>query len=208
MKTLIVYYSLSGNNRLLVAELCKRLQCDAFELRPRKRRTKLDLLIDAFAYRTPPNDPLPFDLLDYDRVIMVAPIWNARIAAPIRAFARQHGGKLGNYAFVTACAGRPLQYVRLYNELTRFVGRGPKQLVQLEMQALLPPQERKGRNASAYRLKPEDLTTLAPQLDRFVASMGGPDAPGRRTNAPRPPVELPRYMHSFELPELAPDRSS
>jgi hypothetical protein len=207
MKTLIVYYSLSGNNRLLVEELCKRFQCDAHELRPHKRRTKLDLVIDALAYRTPPNHPIPFDVLEYDRIIMVAPIWNARIAAPMRSFARQHGGHLGNYAFVTACAGRPLQYVRLYNELTRFVGRGPRKLLQLEMQELLPLKERNGRNASSYRLKPEDLATLAPQLDRFVASMGGPDTPAGRTIAPRP-VELPRYMHAFGLQELAPERWS
>lgn len=128
MKTLIVYYSLSGNNRLLVEELCKRFRCDAHELRPRKQRTKLDLfLIDAFTYRTPPNDPIPCDLLTY---------------------------------------------------------------------------------ASLYRLKQEDLAKLAPQLDRFVASMGGPDAFASRSIAPRPPVELPKYMHTFELPELAPERRS
>jgi hypothetical protein len=208
MKTLIVYYSLSGNNRVLVDELCKRFQCDAHELRPRKQRTKLDLLIDAFTYRTPPNDPIPFDLVEYDRVIMVAPIWNARIAAPMRSFARRHGGHLGDYAFVSACAGRVLQYVSIHNELTRFVGRGPKRVLQLEMQDLLPPEQRKGRNASLYRLKPQDLVAFAPQLDRFVASMGGPDTPASRSIASRPPVELPKYMHTFELPELAPERAS
>lgn len=177
MKTLIVYYSLSGNHRLLAQALSKRFNCPAHELRPRKPRTMFDLFLDAFLYRAPPNDRIPYDVAEYDRVILVAPVWNMRIAAPLRSFARQHGGHLGNYGFITACAGRPHQAARLQRELTRFVGRGPKRLAQLEIGALLPPEQQKGRSASTYRLKPADLEAFAPKIDDFLAAMGGPDVP-------------------------------
>ena len=52
VKTLVVYYSLSGNNRLLAKALRERFDCEAYELRPLKPRTKLDLVLDAFLYRT------------------------------------------------------------------------------------------------------------------------------------------------------------
>jgi flavodoxin len=145
MKTLVVYYSLSGNNRLLAETIGKRLDCEVCELQPKKPRTKLDLLIDAFLYRTPPNKPIAYDIGAYDRVVLVAPVWNARLAAPMRSFARRSGGHLGNYSFITACGGRRGQTTRLHRELTRFIGRGPRQLVELEAQQLLPPSMRRLR---------------------------------------------------------------
>lgn len=191
MKTLVVYYSRTGNNRLLAEAVSKRLRCDACELRPRKPRTNLDLLLDAFLYRTPLNEPVPFDIGAYDRVILVAPVWNARVAAPMRAFARRFGAHLGNYAFVTACGGRPGQAERLRRELTRFIGRGPRQLVEIDAQQLLPRTKLNALRASHYRLKAADMVKLAPRIERFVEALGEAqtlldrDAP----NAPAAPVE-------------------
>jgi hypothetical protein len=173
MKTLVVYYSLSGNNRLLAEALSKRLDCELCELQPKKPRTKLDLLIDAFLYRTPPNTPISYDIGAYDRVVLVAPVWNARLAAPMRSFARKSGGHLGNYSFITACGGRPGQAMRLHRELTRFIGRGPRQLVELEAQRLLPPAIFNGLRASRYRLSAQDIAALAPQIERFAEAIGG-----------------------------------
>lgn len=177
MKTIVIYYSLSGNNRLLAKTLQQRFNCVAHELRPLKRRTKLDLVLDAFLYRKPPNDPVPYDLSMYERVILVGPIWNARIAAPLRSFAWRHRGLLGNYAFVTACGGRPGQATRIWRELHRFTGRAPTELLELDAQSLLQPELRVGLNASRYRWTLEDMSHFGPQLDRFVAMMGGPDSP-------------------------------
>jgi hypothetical protein len=184
VKTLIVYYSSSGNNRLLAATLRERLGCEAYELRPRKKRTSLDLFLDAFLYRTPPNDPIPYDVRTYDRVILVGPVWNARIAAPLRSFVRRHAEKLTSYAFITACAGRQGQAERLREELVRFAGRAPEALVELEAQAPLPPELRVGRNASKYRWQLEDMRHFASQIDRFIGVLGGPDSPPAHELAP------------------------
>ena len=172
MKTLVVYYSLSGNNRLLAETLSKRLDCELCELHPRKARTTLDLVLDAFLHRTPPNERIPFDIGAYDLVILVAPIWNARVAAPMRSFARQFGGHLWNYAFISACGGRRGQTTRLRRELTRFIGRAPTQLVEIDAKQLLSSAIRKRLGASNYRFDAEDMVTLTPQLDRFLDAIG------------------------------------
>ena len=201
MKTLVVYYSLSGNNRLVAEAISERLGCEACELHPIKPRTKLDLLLDSFLYRTPPNKQVPHDIGAYDRVILVATVWNARLAAPMRTFARRFGGYLGNYSFITACGGRPGQATRLHRELTRFIGRGPRQLVELEAQQLLPPAMRKGLNASKYRLHAQDMVSLAPQIDRFIEAIGGSDA-SREGNAPSLHATQPEhdYPRRWSLP--------
>jgi multimeric flavodoxin WrbA len=185
---------------LLAETLSKRLGCEACELRPRKPRTNLDLLLDAFLHRTPPNEPVPFDIGAYDYVILVAPVWNARVAAPMRSFARRFGAHLASYAFITACGGRPGQTERLHRELTRFIGRGPRQLAEIEMQRLLPPAVWRGLRASDYRLKAEDMVKLAPQIERFVEAIGGTQTSHDRDAPNAPAARLESYYKQWSFP--------
>jgi flavodoxin len=52
MKTLIIYYSFSGNNEVLAQELQKRLDCDLQKIVELKPRKSIDILFDLIFKRT------------------------------------------------------------------------------------------------------------------------------------------------------------
>jgi flavodoxin len=84
MQTLIIYYSFSGNNKFLAQALQKRLDCDLHTIVELKHRKSIDILFDLIFKRTPKIRKSNFDLRQYDRSILVAPIWAGKIATPLR----------------------------------------------------------------------------------------------------------------------------
>lgn len=46
MRILIIYFSFSGNNRLLAEHLAKRIGCDICPIVEKKRRTMVTIILD------------------------------------------------------------------------------------------------------------------------------------------------------------------
>lgn len=111
MKTLVVYYSHSGNTRLVAQEIAKATGADMLELKPRK-----EVASEGFAKffwggaqvvmkKTPPL--LPFDISpqDYDLVIIGTPVWVGTYAPPLRTFFSTTELAGRNVALFCCCAG-------------------------------------------------------------------------------------------------------
>ena len=92
MKTLLVYFSYSGNTKKIAKRIKENLNCDAVEIKPttpyssdyekvveeEQSKAKSDIL--------PSIEKLSIDLSTYDRIIIGTPVWWYRAAPPIRAF--------------------------------------------------------------------------------------------------------------------------
>ena len=96
MRTLIAYYSMTGNSRALAREIADAFPgADVEEIRERWPRRGLvgaaRALADALLRREPRIEPPVHDPRDYDLVLMGGPIWAGRMAAPVRAFAGRYG---------------------------------------------------------------------------------------------------------------------
>ena len=96
MKTLIVYYSMSGNCEHVAGVLAEKLGADTLHIESEKAFP--DSGFKKFFYggksavmgEMPPLLPYDTDLSAYDRVIIGFPVWASRPAPPLRTFIRDN----------------------------------------------------------------------------------------------------------------------
>lgn len=103
MKTLIAYYSLTGNNARLAQRLREQLD------------SELDPIIDvtpsgsmarnAFRALLKRTTDITFskDPRDYDQVILVTPFWVGRLPPATRTYLRRHSAELDRLAILSIC---------------------------------------------------------------------------------------------------------
>ena len=107
-KTLIVYYSFSGDCRSIVASLTASIDAEVLEIQPAEEG--LDYAANNYAIgssliaaiREKPNDansypaikPVNRNVADYDTVIIVTPLWWSNMAAPMQSYLFQEGSKM------------------------------------------------------------------------------------------------------------------
>ena len=106
MKTLIAYYSLSGNNEALAKELAGKLDADLEKITEKGGRSEsaLGFMLSAFqgffklkaGIRHAVKDPK-----DYDLVILCAPVWAGGISSPMRSYVSQNKKKFKRIAFAS-----------------------------------------------------------------------------------------------------------
>jgi hypothetical protein len=174
MKFVIIWYSHTGNNRVLALDLQRRLGAEAVELTEPRRRSRLTILLDVLLARAAPVSATPCDLRSFDRAILVAPVWAGRIATPLATFIRRRQAELPPFAFVSLCAGVPGQRERIAAELRSLSGQAPELVEQLDLTELLPPGYRdKPRYAASYRAGGSDLAVFELAIRRFVHTLAG-----------------------------------
>ena len=107
-KTLIVYYSFSGDCRSIVASMTSQMDADVLEIQPAEEG--LDYAANNYAIgsslisaiREKPNDaasypaikPVNRNAADYDTIIIVTPLWWSNMAAPMQSYLYQEGSKM------------------------------------------------------------------------------------------------------------------
>ena len=112
MRTLIVYYSMSGNTDWTARELAARLGAQTLRIEP--ERAYPDAGFRKFLWggksavmaETPRLRPYAFDAAAFDRVIFGFPVWAGNIAPPLRTFVRDNAAALaGKQLAAFACQG-------------------------------------------------------------------------------------------------------
>jgi flavodoxin len=99
MKTLVVFYSQSGNTRRVAQIIAQQLTADLEELVDRRARRGIFGFLrsgrDAFRGRTTEIEPLRRQPSEYDLIVVGTPVWAARPAPAVRTFLQSHdlGGK-------------------------------------------------------------------------------------------------------------------
>ncbi len=169
MKTLLVYYSHTNNNKVLAGELMKRLGCTVLRLEERKRRTGFTILLDLALNRLPVLKTYPDSMRDYELVILLAPVWAGKVAAPMKSFLEQEKFNIQKYSFITLCGGAPGQDIKLKGELTKILHKEPFRLTELWVNDLLPEERRNTiKYTSGYRVIPPDLEFFKAKIKQFV----------------------------------------
>ena len=90
MKTLIVYYSKSGNTRILAQKVQSALLCDLDEITYNNKEHKIN------NYLNPAH---------YGLVILMCPIWAFRLPEPMALYLRQQKASIGHYRLAVTCGG-------------------------------------------------------------------------------------------------------
>ena len=107
-KTLVVYYSYTGNCREIVTALSNQIEADILEILPAEKDLKYeannyalgtqlltaikDAPDDANSY--PTIDPVTTSLSDYQNIIIVTPLWWSQMAAIMQTYLFQNASKM------------------------------------------------------------------------------------------------------------------
>lgn len=107
-KTIVVYFSNTGNNRYLAERIAHGLNADIEAIRPRLNLFPL-LLLSSALKTSPGIRALKHQLKDYDSVVLCGPIWMGMLVAPLRDFIRKHKDAIKTFYFATCCGSSDSQ---------------------------------------------------------------------------------------------------
>ena len=169
MKTLIVYYSHSGNNEKLAYQLKERISCDIHKINEMKERKTISILFDFFFKRKLKLSHSNINLKEYDKVIFVAPIWGCKIASPMRGFMDIEKNNLAKYFFITLCNGEIGQKEKIDTELYSILLRRPNEVKELWINNLLPEEKQnKIKYTFNFRISEHDLECFNKDIELFI----------------------------------------
>ncbi|KMQ49769.1 hypothetical protein CHISP_3330 [Chitinispirillum alkaliphilum] len=103
MKTLVVYYSKTGNNKFLAEKISSALQGDLLPIRPRLNMLPL-LILFTVVKKSAGIRKQQIDVNVYDRIVLCGPIWMGQLISPISDFLNKNRDKIKKLHFVT-CSG-------------------------------------------------------------------------------------------------------
>jgi hypothetical protein len=127
MKTLVLYYSLSGTTRTVATKIAADLDADIEEIRCERYVPGvwgyLRAAYDSGTGNLPPIGPLAHAVSKYELVVIAGPIWAFHPATPARALLKLERERLPLVAFVLTHGGSAAE--RSLNELQALLGRAP-----------------------------------------------------------------------------------
>jgi flavodoxin len=129
MKTLIIYYSYTGNNAKLAKAISNKLNADCIELKETRKRTTVSILLDIVFNRIPKIQNIDRDIIDYEYIIFVAPIWFGKIGTPLRRAFQKLKNTNQNISLVTLSAGYDGINSKSEKEIVKRTGITPKALI-------------------------------------------------------------------------------
>ena len=112
-KTLVAYYSYTGNCRSIVTELTNQIEADVVEITPVDKSQKYEengyaigtALLNAIkanpndASSYPAIDPVTVSLSDYQNIIVVTPLWWSQMAAIMQTYLFGAGSQMAGKSF-------------------------------------------------------------------------------------------------------------
>lgn len=101
-KSIVVYYSFSGNTRLIAEKISKSLEAEIFELIPDKK-IDLDTLRDKDFFHSCAKCLESKDMSKYNRVIFGFPVWARTVPPPVRWFVERNQSEIHGKVSVFCC---------------------------------------------------------------------------------------------------------
>jgi flavodoxin len=174
MKTLIVSYSLSGNNAALADSLTNALNAEHITVTEPKHRSMGTIAFDVLLNRTPHVNPDHIDIAGYDLVIFVAPVWMGQVASPMRGYFKQIKNNIGNYAFVSISGGAEGPNPKLADELKARLGKEPVAFLNLFIADLIPHETKlEKKDTMGYHITGNDVATLTDKIVKALREKTG-----------------------------------
>jgi flavodoxin len=127
MKTLVVYYSRTGNTRMVAEEITNALGCDVEEINDTKSRSGVLGWLrsgnDARNKSLTVLEDLVNDPADYDLVVIGSPTWAGHVSTPVRTYISQKQAYFNNVAFFSTAGGN--KFAGVFMDMTDLAGTSP-----------------------------------------------------------------------------------
>ncbi len=169
MKSLIIYYSHTGNNKMLAEETAKKIGAEIVEVEETEARSHKRIVMDMLFNRYPEIKKIPQRVSEFDLVIFFSPIWMFGIASPLRTCIRTIRNQIKKYSFVSLSGGALGPNTRISKELVRRIGKNQAFLFDLNISNFLITEKKNDVNTtSAVRLEKDSK-----ELDSLVSIVTG-----------------------------------
>lgn len=130
MKSLVIYYSRSGNTRIIAEKITQQIGGDIEEIVDKKRRNGSFGFVlsgyDATRGRTTEIAEMKKSPKDYDLIVVGTPMWNKRITPAVRTYLKNNDLSEKRVAlFCTNLKSQPEQVFKTLKELmpeSNFIG--------------------------------------------------------------------------------------
>ena len=129
MKNLLVYYSYTGNTKIIADMIKEKVDCDVVELKPKTPFLEEDYQAIVDKYQSNESskecveiEDINIDLSDYEKVIIGTPVWWYTITPVLREFLKNNDlSQKQVYAFVTNAGwlGRTFKEIESYCDVKK-----------------------------------------------------------------------------------------
>lgn len=124
MKSLVVFYSWTGNTRKIAETIAKALKSDMEEIQDVKARKGVFGFMksgfESLFKKLPKIKETKYSPEDYDLVIFGSPIWAGTIASPLRTYIAKNKDKIKKTALVIISGGdNPAKSANAVEEITK-----------------------------------------------------------------------------------------
>lgn len=174
MKTIVIYYSRTGNNKYLAEKIAKESASDIELLRP-----NINLFLFLLLKLGGGNKKLIHNLSEYDRVILCGPIWMGSLVYPLKNFLTKHIKEIKNLIFVTCCSSTfetkddKYGYNRVFNIVKEIAGEKCTYCEAFPIQLVMPQEKRKdGEAVMKARLSDDNFKgEIQEHFEKFLAKI-------------------------------------
>lgn len=165
MKTLIISYSFTGNNSRLSQAVAAGLHADRVEIREKKKRNVLTIVLDVVLNRIPEIFEPEKQPEQYDHLIFIAPVWFGKIATPLRPVFRRIKNQDIRISLVAFSAGSQGVNSNLGKELAGRTGIIPETVLNPLITDLLPARPKPStQTLDNYRLSDDVAQKLSREI--------------------------------------------
>lgn len=128
MKTVIVYYSMSGNTKYVAKELAAKLGADIVEISPEKAYPDKGFSKFFWGGKSavmgdkPKLTPYKLDISNYERVIIGTPVWASSFTPPLRTFIDENRSALQKKSLSVFICSSGGSADKAIDKLCKFIG--------------------------------------------------------------------------------------
>jgi flavodoxin len=113
MKTLVVYYSRTGNTKMIAESISNALNCDIEEIIDTEKRSGIIGYIKS-GYEVSRGKLSEIkeskrDLSQYDLLIIGTPVWASKMAVPVRSYLKNNMDKIPLLACFSTCGNSGIE---------------------------------------------------------------------------------------------------
>jgi len=173
MRTLVVYYSNTGNNKYLAERIAKDKKCDLFEIKPREKKF-FGLLMSSLVKISLGIQNSTKNIKEYDGIVLCGPIWIGQLISPLNDFLKKYRNDIKKLYFITCCGSggeskdTKFGYNKVFEKIRKLMS---EKLVFAEAISieLVTPVEMKGNGEEAMKIRLSDENFKGEILKKYTS---------------------------------------
>ncbi|MGC8721142.1 MAG: flavodoxin family protein [Caldisericaceae bacterium] len=124
MKTLILYFTGSGQNEKVAKNLQEKLNCDLERIQDNGKRSFLRDGMYAMLERHVKIEPIKSDIASYDKIFILSPVWAGNLPAAVRSFLEDYNDSLkGKDVYLVSVSGFGERNKKFQLKFRKYLGR-------------------------------------------------------------------------------------